>query len=53
MTVVMGKEAEDLLERIDQALLATDWDKLDSLTRKARRRKYISQGRFDFNVNGN
>lgn len=35
---------EDLLAKVDQAILSTDWTKLDYLARKCRRRKFISQG---------
>lgn len=40
----MTKEMEDLLGKVDQAILSTDWTKLDYLARKCRRRKFISQG---------
>ena len=40
----MTKEADECSCKIDQALLSTDWSKLDSLARKSRRHKLISQG---------
>lgn len=40
----MTREQEELLGKIDHALISTDWSKLESLAKKARRRKYITQG---------
>lgn len=42
----MGKDVvvEEMLGKVEAALLSTDWSRLDSLARKCRRRKYISQG---------
>lgn len=39
----MTKDSEDTLARIEAALTAADWEKLDFNVRRARRKKYISQ----------
>jgi len=44
----MTRESDDLLQKIDHCILSTDWTKLDSHARRARRHKYISQGRVSF-----
>lgn len=42
--MTMSKEAEEFQGKIVNAILQTDWTKIEKFAKKMRRRKYISQG---------